>query len=155
MPTLTLRFKGKTVKEYQLHKDRSVTIGRKESNDVVISNLGVSGMHARIDSVGDQYTLTDTGSTNGTFVNRELIKTKLLEDQDVILVGKHELIFGSADIEEAGFEEEITETTLHLDTAEYRELIEKAKREAEEKEKRKNSARSKYFKACILSYHLL
>lgn len=135
MPTLTLQFKGETVKEYQLHPDRSITIGRKESNDVVIPNLGVSGAHARIDAIAQQFTLTDVGSTNGTFVNKELITTRILQDKDVILVGKHELIFDCSDVENSGFESDDVPETLHLDTAEYRELIEKARREAEEKKK--------------------
>lgn len=133
MPTLTLQFKGTTVKEYQLHQDRTLTIGRKESNDVIIANLGVSGAHARIDSVADQFTLTDVGSTNGTFVNKELITSRILKDKDIVLVGKHELIFDCSDLDMSGFENDNVEETLHLDTAEYRELIEKAKREAEEK----------------------
>lgn len=133
MPKLTLQFKGSIVKEYQLHQDRTVTIGRKESNDVIIANLGVSGTHARVDSVADQYTLTDVGSTNGTFVNKELITSRILKDNDVILVGKHELIFDCSDLDVSGFENDNVEETLHLDTAEYRELIEKAKKEAEEK----------------------
>lgn len=137
MPTLILQFKGKTIKEYPLQQDRSITIGRKESNDLVISNLGVSGMHARIDSIGDQFTLTDTGSTNGTFVNKNLITTKLLQDGDVILVGKHQIVFSAEESDESGYEEEVTEATLHLDTAEYRELIERAKQEAEQQKNKK------------------
>lgn len=133
MPKLTLQFKGATVKEYQLQPDRSITIGRKESNDVVIPNLGVSGAHARIDAIAQQFTLTDVGSTNGTFVNKELITTRILQNKDVILVGKHELIFDCSDLEEGGFEDNDVQETLHLDTAEYRELIEKARKEAEEK----------------------
>ena len=132
MPTLTLQFKGSVVKEYQLHQDRTLTIGRKESNDVVIANLGVSGSHARIDSVADQFTLTDVGSTNGTFVNKELITSKILKDKDIVLVGKHELIFDCSDLDLSGFENDNVEETLHLDTAEYRDLTEKAKKEAEE-----------------------
>ncbi len=134
MPNLTLQFKGKIVKEYQLHPDRSITIGRKESNDIVIENLGVSGSHARIDSVADQYTLTDLGSTNGTFVNKELITSRVLQNKDVILVGKHELTFDVPDLDASGFENEDVEPTQHLDTAEYRELIEKAKQDVEKKE---------------------
>ncbi len=133
MPSLTLLFKGKTVHEYSLLPGCSLTIGRKESNDVVIDNLGVSGFHARIDSVLSQFTLVDLGSTNGTFVNRELVTNRLLRDRDVLLIGKHELLFDCSDltISEKNLQNDTDEETLHLDTAEYRELIKKAKREAE------------------------
>lgn len=132
MPTITLQFKGATVKEFVLHSDRSITIGRKESNDIIIPNLGVSGVHARIDSIAQQFTLTDVGSTNGTFVNRELITTRILQNNDVILIGKHELVFDCSDLEQTGVENQQVEETLILDTAEYRDLIEKAKKQAEE-----------------------
>lgn len=133
MPTLTLKFKGAAVKEVALQSDRSLTIGRKESNDIVLPNLGVSGLHARIDAIAQQFTLTDVGSTNGTFVNRELITTRILQDKDVILIGKHELIFDCSDLEQSGVENDQVEETAILDTAEYRQLIEKAKREYEQK----------------------
>ncbi len=136
MPTITLKFKGATVKEFVLQADRSVTIGRKESNDIIIPNLGVSGMHARIDTIAQQFTLTDVGSTNGTFVNRELITTRILQNKDVILIGKHELIFDCSDLEQSGVENKQVEETLILDTAEYRDLIEKAKKQAEQGEKK-------------------
>lgn len=134
MPILTLIFKNQKVREYPLYKDRTVTIGRKESNDIVITNLGVSGSHARIDSKSDRFTLTDLGSTNGTFVNRKLVSTCLLNHDDVILIGKHELHFDGSDLEVnvSGYENDDTEKTLHLDTSEYRKLIDQAKKEAEE-----------------------
>lgn len=135
MPTISLQFKGATVKEYSLQADRSITIGRKESNDIIIPNLGVSGVHARIDAIAQQFTLTDVGSTNGTFVNRELITTRILQNRDVILIGKHELIFDCSDLEQSGVENDQVEETLILDTAEYRDLIEKAKKQAEEDKK--------------------
>ncbi len=137
MPLLTLAFKGKRIKDYPLPENRSITIGRRESNDIVIENLGVSANHAIIDGVKNVYTLIDLGSTNGTFVNQELITSRVLEQGDVILIGKHELIFDNSDLDgrEAPAEGGTVEKTLHLDTVEYRELIEKARQEAEGKKK--------------------
>jgi len=136
MPILTLKFKGKKVREYQLHEDRAITIGRKDNNDVVIDNLGVSGVHARIDSLGKLYTLTDIGSTNGTFVNEELVTERLLQDKDVIFIGKHELVFETTEMSKSDSVENIPGTaeaagkTFHLDTAQYRDLIEQARKDA-------------------------
>ena len=47
-----------------------VIIGRRGSYASVFAPFGdVSGNHARIDQNGNQWTVTDIGSTNGTFVN--------------------------------------------------------------------------------------
>src|SRR5262249_36136756 len=42
---------------------------------------------------GDDYMIEDMESTNGTFVNRQRVTRHALEDGDVILVGKHTLVF--------------------------------------------------------------
>lgn len=127
MPVLRLRFKNTTIKEYPLAIGQTVTIGRSDSNDIVINNMSVSGLHARIDSVSATFILTDMESTNGTFVNEELIATHPLRDQDIILIGKHELIFDRSDLNSADdpAEEDEEDKTMYLDTAQYRELMDK------------------------------
>jgi serine/threonine protein kinase len=51
-----------------LDKDR-YSIGRTEENDIVLSAEGVSRKHARIErSPSGNWTVVDTGSTNGTFL---------------------------------------------------------------------------------------
>ena len=139
MPQLTLRYKGKVLpikykhmvlELYPINIGQTVTIGRNDSNDIVIDNIAVSGRHARIDSVAATFVLTDLESTNGTFVNEQLISTHGLRDNDVILIGKHELIFDRSDFERkptAQDEDIQNDKTRHLDTAEYRELINKVK----------------------------
>jgi hypothetical protein len=52
MPMLTLKFKKNTIADYPLQKGKSVTIGRRTNNDIVVENLAVSGHHAKIDSIG-------------------------------------------------------------------------------------------------------
>lgn len=135
MPIIRLQFQGKTIKEYQFTSGQSINIGRRESNDIVISNLGVSGTHARIDSSGQLFALVDLESTNGTFVNKELVTSRLMRDKDIILIGKHELIFELDDTEKSGLETgaeyDGTDKTMHLDTAQYRELIEQAQKDLE------------------------
>lgn len=130
MPIITLQYKGKQLKEYHISSGQTLTIGRNDSNDIVIDNLAVSGTHARISSVSSTFVVTDLASTNGTFVNKEPISEHSLGHNDVILIGKHELLFDRSDIDQKeqkqkDLQEE--DKTLHLDTAEYRELINKAK----------------------------
>ena len=140
MPILSLIFKERILDKFPIESGQTITIGRKDTNDIVIDNLAVSGRHARIDSVSATFILTDLQSTNGTFVNEKLISTHTLRNQDMILIGKHEILFDSTDLEkklDADFGEPFqddqqangTEKTRYLDTADYRELIQKARDE--------------------------
>jgi pSer/pThr/pTyr-binding forkhead associated (FHA) protein len=97
MPTLTLKFKNKSLGEYQLQKGLSLTIGRRKTNDVVIEDPAVSGHHAKIDSLEDRFVLIDLQSKNGSFVNEQLIHSHWLKDEDVIIIGGHTLVFQHPD----------------------------------------------------------
>jgi hypothetical protein len=127
MPILTLTFKDNTIGEYRIEKGQSLTIGRKESNDIPIENLAVSGHHAKIDSVGDGYLLTDLQSKNGSFVNKELVSSHWLKEGDSILIGKHTLIFSYGEGEEKPDESMgDMEQTMIMDTDKYRDMLAKA-----------------------------
>ena len=93
MPVLTLKFKNEVIKDYRLEKGQSMTIGRRSDNNMVIENLAVSGNHAKIDSVGDGFVLTDLQSKNGSFVNDDLIASHWLKPGDLITIGKHTIVF--------------------------------------------------------------
>lgn len=124
MPTFTLKFKDNTIAEYPIDKGGSMTIGRREDNDVTIENLAVSGHHAKIDSVGDEFLLTDLQSKNGSFVNDQQITSHWLKHGDVITIGKHTLIFNheeGAVAAEAGTES--MDQTMVMDTEKYRSLL--------------------------------
>ena len=69
----------------------SVTVGRAESNSLVLGDGCVSREHARIDFGADRYVLTDCGSKNGTLVNGERVKVQMLTEGDVIRIGDTEL----------------------------------------------------------------
>ena len=93
MPILTLKFKDRKVNEYRIRRGEKLTIGRRASNDVVIENLAVSGVHAKIDSMDDGFILTDLQSKNGTFVNENLITSHWLKDNEVITLASIPLFF--------------------------------------------------------------
>jgi pSer/pThr/pTyr-binding forkhead associated (FHA) protein len=93
MPSLTLRLKNKTLGDFQLQEGVSITIGRREDNDVVIEDSAVSGHHAKIDSLGERFVLIDLQSKNGSFVNEQLINSHWLKHGDVINIGDHSLVF--------------------------------------------------------------
>jgi pSer/pThr/pTyr-binding forkhead associated (FHA) protein len=93
MPNLTLKLKTKSLGKYQLRKGVSLTIGRRETNDIVIDDPAVSGHHAKIDCLGDRFVLIDLQSKNGSFVNEQLINSHWLKSGDVISIGEHSLVF--------------------------------------------------------------
>lgn len=128
MPTLTLKFKNDAIALFHLEQGRSLTIGRKDDNDVVINNLAVSGYHAKIDSVGEDFVFVDLQSKNGSFINEKLVNSQWLKDGDLISIGKHALEFGYAD------EESLPDThpsemdkTMVMDTNDYRSMMQKSK----------------------------
>ena len=90
MPTLTLKFKNDAIALFHLEQGRSLKIGRKDDNDVIVNNLAVSGYHAKIDSVGEDFVFVDLQSKNGSFINEKLVNSHWLKDGDVINIGKHE-----------------------------------------------------------------
>ena len=58
----------------QLNFQKSaVVLGRDPSNDVCINDKTVSSQHARLTYHHDQWWAEDLGSTNGTYLNQELI----------------------------------------------------------------------------------
>jgi hypothetical protein len=93
MPTLLLQLKNKVLGEYPLREGASLTIGRRDTNDVVIEDLAVSSHHAKIDALNDRFVLIDLQSKNGSFVNEQLVNSHWLKHEDVITIGEHSLIF--------------------------------------------------------------
>ena len=90
MAKLILSLEGSVIKEIPLDKGR-ITIGRKPQNDIQIENLAVSGEHACIVTILNDSFLEDLGSTNGTLVNGNPIKKHILQNNDVIEIGKYRL----------------------------------------------------------------
>lgn len=96
MAELVFRLKGRELKRFVLSEKRTI-IGRTPGCDVMIDNIAVSREHAKIDFSNGQYILTDLGSSNGTFLNGTRVnKTTLLNPEDLIQIGKFELLFEDA-----------------------------------------------------------
>ena len=102
MATLTLKEKGLAKQAFPLEEGASLSIGRKDENDVVVLHITVSGKHAKIDALPEGYLLSDLRSKNGTKVNgRKIENSHWLADGDVIAVGAYELVFSVSGDEEA------------------------------------------------------
>ncbi|MBI4062786.1 MAG: FHA domain-containing protein [Elusimicrobia bacterium] len=92
MPKLLLKFNAAVIKEIPIAKN-TLTVGRKDDNDIVIDNPAVSGHHCKIFLQGDGYFVEDLNSTNGTFVNEKKIIRAGLKTNDVVGIVKHALVF--------------------------------------------------------------
>lgn len=127
MPKLTLKFADRELQECAVGT-HPVSIGRLPDNNVVIDNPAVSGRHARVYREGNHYVLEDLKSTNGTFVNDKPIARHTLLEGDVVLVGKHTLVFTQKDgqqdsaITKEHFVPEIGGTMM-LDTVKQKNLL--------------------------------
>jgi hypothetical protein len=73
--------------EYPLADSGELVIGRSSDLDMVLIEDMVSRKHAKITLAPGQITISDLGSTNGTFVNGEKVKRTRLKEGDRILIG--------------------------------------------------------------------
>lgn len=78
---------------YSLRR-RTVTLGRKSDNDIVIADPGASRYHARVEMDGDEFYLVDLESTNGTLHNGRPCERVRLSEDDTVTIGRAEFIFG-------------------------------------------------------------
>ena len=68
-----------------LHKGATI-IGRSVQADIPLKDAGVSREHSEIEVDGENATIKDLGSTNGTFVNNKRITRHVLKDGDKIQI---------------------------------------------------------------------
>jgi pSer/pThr/pTyr-binding forkhead associated (FHA) protein len=73
--------------EFPLRPNREIVVGRSSDLDMVLVEDMVSRKHAKIVTDDRSVSIQDLGSTNGTFVNGEKIRTIRLKEGDRILIG--------------------------------------------------------------------
>ncbi len=86
---------------------RELSIGRSSSADLQLDLDSVSRSHAVVMHTPRGWVLRDLGSTNGTLVNDQPIRERMLEDGDRIRIGRAMLKFLSGTNVEAQYHEEI------------------------------------------------
>jgi pSer/pThr/pTyr-binding forkhead associated (FHA) protein len=72
-----------------------VNAGRHPDSDIFLDDVTVSRRHAEFHRTGEEFTVSDVGSLNGTYVNRDRIDRVHLKDGDEVQIGKYRLVFFS------------------------------------------------------------
>jgi pSer/pThr/pTyr-binding forkhead associated (FHA) protein len=72
-----------------------VSAGRHPDSEIFLDDVTVSRRHAEFHRDGDTFTVSDVGSLNGTYVNRDRIDRVQLTDGDEVQIGKYRLVFFS------------------------------------------------------------
>src|SRR5687768_14326015 len=81
---------GSNTIEFQLSPGRN-TIGRGPGNDIRLDDPSVSEAHCQLDVTDGRVIVEDLGSTNGTFVDSELVTSAVLRPGQTLRLGQVEL----------------------------------------------------------------
>src|SRR5262245_5094338 len=76
--------------------DQEVAAGRHPDSDIFLDDVTVSRKHAVFVMQGSGYVVRDSGSLNGTYVNRERIEEAPLHTGDEVQIGKFRLVYYAA-----------------------------------------------------------
>lgn len=80
-----------------LHDER-LTVGRGQDQDLCIPDRKISSAHALLEPLSGGYRIRDLGSTNGTYVNGQLVEgVRRLELDDEILFGNTRVLYTDRD----------------------------------------------------------
>jgi FHA domain len=83
---------GRVGQSYPLEGER-MTIGRSPDAEIFLDDVTVSRDHAVLVRRSGAWHLDDSGSLNGTYVNRRRIDSHKLEDGDELQIGKYKLTY--------------------------------------------------------------
>ena len=125
MPYIVVFRNNEKTHEYEISQIKKMRIGRGGANDIIVPDAAVSGVHAEIESDGNFFYITDFQSRNGTFVNRELVISRRLNHNDVIMIGNHNLKFIYKKNEKMPSPKTTLAegSTMHIDTPHHRSRI--------------------------------
>jgi len=92
MARLVIAHDGARVGERALRCGRLI-IGRTPDNDLQVDSRFVSRHHCQIITTPEGSVLEDLNSTNGVYVKSKRVRRHHLNDGDVIVLGKHEIMY--------------------------------------------------------------
>lgn len=93
VPTITVLTGRQKGIAYSLEGEKAV-IGRSPRCEIFLNDMTVSRKHALLERVCDGWSIQDTGSFNGVWVNNVNIDHAMLADKDVIQIGTFLLRYG-------------------------------------------------------------
>ena len=80
-------------KTFNLDEGQTLVIGRGQASDAQINDPHMSRVHCRVASLDGRVTLSDAGSTGGTFVGNEKVESVELTPGTVFRAGSSEIRF--------------------------------------------------------------
>lgn len=118
-PRLIITRNGATVSQY-VPRTKKVLIGRSDFADVVLDDEFASKIHAVLLRYSNALVLLDLNSSNGTTVNSVRLKSTVLRDNDIIMIGHHRLKVENA----PAISEDVADRLQSPDTVKMRSLTE-------------------------------
>jgi len=85
--------KGPNVGDKFLINKATITIGRTPESDIFLDDITVSRKHAEIVKTRDGFVLKDSGSLNGSYLNGKIVERAVLNNMDMIQIGKYMFLF--------------------------------------------------------------
>jgi general secretion pathway protein A len=89
---LIIATEGRTIQDLTLKLGR-IIVGRTADNDVQIDSRFVSRHHCQLVTTAQGCVIEDLNSTNGIYVQGKRVRRHNLNDGDVVVIGKHELMY--------------------------------------------------------------
>ena len=71
---------------------KKYSIGRASENNIILDDITVSRTHALLTVNPNEVKILDNNSTNGIYINNEIINEYLLKSGDKIQIGKYLLL---------------------------------------------------------------
>ncbi len=90
VPELIVSYSGVVTARIRLVRDRYI-LGRSELSDIVLENRFISKHHALLVGSPHGLVLVDMKSRNGTFVNSERVKNRILQNNDIVSLGDYRI----------------------------------------------------------------
>jgi pSer/pThr/pTyr-binding forkhead associated (FHA) protein len=75
-----------------------VTAGRHPESEIFLDDITVARRHVEFRRTAGGFTVSDVGSLNGTYVNRDRIDEAVLANGDEVQIGKFRLVYFAGDV---------------------------------------------------------
>ena len=118
MPFIIVHRDGRPAREVELEKEFTL-VGQKSDADINIEDPDGMEERASILQVGDDFIFNELCQSNGTLVNGQQVKKRVLIDRDLITIGEYRMTFRDQREHDkpVGIERELAKTSADTDMA--------------------------------------